>query len=284
VLHVALCRPQGDHESGRDLPIAQALRDEFSEFALPWGQRRRGLGRSLIGRWPRRFVPVRRAPVVPRRVSPTRKGVTMRLAARNIPTSLATAAYILHSGVEKWHGGPEQAAGVHGMAWHPACTPSRRSSSQKTFLTMLAAAEIAIGSGATTADRAEQVGRRSVDGVLWRTADDVLANSPAPRATQRLAHPYRDRSQQGRMDARHRPRPARRLAESQLIASRPRISVGRLKAGLLLVVIQHEVEVAAVHPGSGSAAHQMGRWSRARRARRPVTAALRSFPEQGKLS
>ena len=35
---------------------------------------------------------------------------------RNVPTRLAAGAFILHSGIEKWSGGPEQAAGIHGMA------------------------------------------------------------------------------------------------------------------------------------------------------------------------
>lgn len=33
---------------------------------------------------------------------------------RNIPTRLATGAFVLHSGLERWSGGPEQAQGVHG--------------------------------------------------------------------------------------------------------------------------------------------------------------------------
>jgi uncharacterized membrane protein YphA (DoxX/SURF4 family) len=68
----------------------------------------------------------------------------MRLAARNIPTRLATGAYILHSGVEKWQGSPEQAAGVHGMA--SGAYPFLKKFKPETFLKMLAAAEIATGS------------------------------------------------------------------------------------------------------------------------------------------
>ena len=33
-----------------------------------------------------------------------------------LPERLATGAYILHSGLEKWNGSPEQAIGIHGMA------------------------------------------------------------------------------------------------------------------------------------------------------------------------
>lgn len=35
---------------------------------------------------------------------------------RNVPMRLATGAFILNSGIEKWSGGREQAEAVHGMA------------------------------------------------------------------------------------------------------------------------------------------------------------------------
>ena len=31
----------------------------------------------------------------------------LRLSARHLPTRLATGAYVLHAGMEKWHGNPE---------------------------------------------------------------------------------------------------------------------------------------------------------------------------------
>jgi hypothetical protein len=34
----------------------------------------------------------------------------------HLPQRLATGAFILHSGIEKWKAGPEMAAGMHGMA------------------------------------------------------------------------------------------------------------------------------------------------------------------------
>lgn len=40
----------------------------------------------------------------------------MPLSLRNIPTRAATGAYILHSGLQRWKGGEEQAKGVHAMA------------------------------------------------------------------------------------------------------------------------------------------------------------------------
>lgn len=67
----------------------------------------------------------------------------MRLAARNVPTRLATGAYILHTGLEKWHGTEEQARGLHGMA--SGAYPFLRKIPPTTFLKALAAAEISIG-------------------------------------------------------------------------------------------------------------------------------------------
>jgi uncharacterized membrane protein YphA (DoxX/SURF4 family) len=65
----------------------------------------------------------------------------MRL--RNLPTRLATGAYIFHSGWEKWHGNEEQATGVHGMASgaFPVFKPMRATD----FLKMLSVGEMALG-------------------------------------------------------------------------------------------------------------------------------------------
>ena len=62
---------------------------------------------------------------------------------RNVPTRLVTGGYILHSGIEKWKGGPEQAAGVHQMA--AGAFPEVEQVSPPTFLKALAAAEMAVG-------------------------------------------------------------------------------------------------------------------------------------------
>lgn len=69
----------------------------------------------------------------------------MRLhpSARAVPARLATGAYILHSGLEKWHGPEEQAHGVHGMA--AGAFPFLRSIPPKQFLKLLAVGEIATG-------------------------------------------------------------------------------------------------------------------------------------------
>jgi uncharacterized membrane protein YphA (DoxX/SURF4 family) len=62
---------------------------------------------------------------------------------RNVPTRLATGAFILHSGLGKWTGGPEQAAGVHGMA--AGAIPPLSSVQPPVFLKLLSASEVVIG-------------------------------------------------------------------------------------------------------------------------------------------
>jgi uncharacterized membrane protein YphA (DoxX/SURF4 family) len=67
----------------------------------------------------------------------------LRLRARDIPTRLATGAYILHAGWDKWHGGEEQANGVHGMA--AGAFPLLKGIPPTAFLKALAGAELATG-------------------------------------------------------------------------------------------------------------------------------------------
>jgi uncharacterized membrane protein YphA (DoxX/SURF4 family) len=67
----------------------------------------------------------------------------MRLAVRDVPLRVATGAYILHSGIEKWNGGEEHAAAIHGMA--AGAYPFLSKVPSGRFLKALAAAEIAIG-------------------------------------------------------------------------------------------------------------------------------------------
>jgi uncharacterized membrane protein YphA (DoxX/SURF4 family) len=62
---------------------------------------------------------------------------------RNVPTRLATGAYVAHSGWEKWHGSEEQAAGVHGMA--SGAFPVFTSMKSTDFLKMLSVGELAVG-------------------------------------------------------------------------------------------------------------------------------------------
>jgi uncharacterized membrane protein YphA (DoxX/SURF4 family) len=66
-----------------------------------------------------------------------------RFTSRDLPIRLATGAYILHSGVEKWHGDSDRAAAIHGVA--ARAFPSLGRMPAPTFLRMLAAAELATG-------------------------------------------------------------------------------------------------------------------------------------------
>jgi uncharacterized membrane protein YphA (DoxX/SURF4 family) len=62
---------------------------------------------------------------------------------RNMPTRLATGAYILHTGWEKWHGNEEQAKGIHGVA--AGAFPMFTTVKAIDFLKMLSMGEIAVG-------------------------------------------------------------------------------------------------------------------------------------------
>ncbi len=67
----------------------------------------------------------------------------MGMAFRNLPTRVATGAYVLHSGWEKWHGGDEQAQGLHARA--SEAFPFLADVPPPKFLRALALAEIGIG-------------------------------------------------------------------------------------------------------------------------------------------
>ena len=62
---------------------------------------------------------------------------------RNIPTRLATGAFIAHSGWEKWHANDDVAAGVHGMA--SGAYPFLSSVKAPDFLKALSVGEMAVG-------------------------------------------------------------------------------------------------------------------------------------------
>jgi hypothetical protein len=66
-----------------------------------------------------------------------------RLLPRDLPTRLATGAYILHTGREKWSGNEEQAKAIHDMA--SGAFPFLKDIPPKRFLKALAAAEIGLG-------------------------------------------------------------------------------------------------------------------------------------------
>jgi uncharacterized membrane protein YphA (DoxX/SURF4 family) len=68
----------------------------------------------------------------------------LSLKSRHLPTRVATGAFILHSGLEKWKGDDERAAGIHGMAC--GAYPFLQDIPPKRFLRLLSASEIAVGS------------------------------------------------------------------------------------------------------------------------------------------
>lgn len=65
------------------------------------------------------------------------------LSVRDIPGRVATGAYILHAGLEKWSGDAQRAEGVHRAA--SAAFPVLEPIDPPTFLRLLSAAEIATG-------------------------------------------------------------------------------------------------------------------------------------------
>lgn len=67
----------------------------------------------------------------------------VRLNLSHLPTRLAAGAFILNSGLGKWSGDEQTAAGVHGMA--AGTYPVLKSVPAPTFLKLLAGTEIGLG-------------------------------------------------------------------------------------------------------------------------------------------
>jgi uncharacterized membrane protein YphA (DoxX/SURF4 family) len=67
----------------------------------------------------------------------------IRFLPRDLPGRVATGAFILHAGLQKWNGPPAQAEGVHAMA--SGAFPVLRSIPPKSFLKALAAGEVLTG-------------------------------------------------------------------------------------------------------------------------------------------
>jgi uncharacterized membrane protein YphA (DoxX/SURF4 family) len=72
----------------------------------------------------------------------------LRLPLRDVPTRIATGAYIAHAGWDKWHGSEQLATGVHGMA--SGAFPFLRGIPPTAFLKALAAGELATGAALLT--------------------------------------------------------------------------------------------------------------------------------------
>ena len=66
------------------------------------------------------------------------------LKARDIPGRVAAGGYILHAGLEKWHGDQARAEALHRMASN--AFPFLKGIPPERFLRALAAGEIAVGS------------------------------------------------------------------------------------------------------------------------------------------
>jgi uncharacterized membrane protein YphA (DoxX/SURF4 family) len=66
-----------------------------------------------------------------------------RFSCRSGPERVATGAFILHSGLDKWKGSSELAEGVHGMA--SGAFPFLKSFPPERFLKVLAAGEVVTG-------------------------------------------------------------------------------------------------------------------------------------------
>ena len=64
------------------------------------------------------------------------------------PARVATGVYILHSGLEKWHGDEQRAAGLHGFA--SGAYPMLRNVPPRKFMRMLSVAEITVGAALLT--------------------------------------------------------------------------------------------------------------------------------------
>ncbi|MFB9830925.1 hypothetical protein ACFFNX_01810 [Actinoallomurus acaciae] len=65
------------------------------------------------------------------------------MRARTVPGRVTTGAYLLHSGLEHWNGGEEQASGLHTMASN--AFPFLKSVPPRRFQRLLSAVEIATG-------------------------------------------------------------------------------------------------------------------------------------------
>ena len=65
------------------------------------------------------------------------------LKARDVPGRVATGAYILHTGLEKWKGDEARAKALHSMAAN--AFPVLKYVPPKQFLKLLAGSEIALG-------------------------------------------------------------------------------------------------------------------------------------------
>jgi uncharacterized membrane protein YphA (DoxX/SURF4 family) len=74
--------------------------------------------------------------------------MNLQIQARDLPERIATGAYILHAGLEKWPANDTRAGAVHGMA--AGAFPVLKHLPPPRFLRLLAAGEIAVGTALLT--------------------------------------------------------------------------------------------------------------------------------------
>jgi hypothetical protein len=70
--------------------------------------------------------------------------VGLPIKARDLPGRIAAGGYILHAGLDKWHGDAARAEAMHRMA--ASAFPVLKNIPPDRFLRILAAGEIAVGS------------------------------------------------------------------------------------------------------------------------------------------
>ena len=124
---------------------------------------------------------------------------------RNVPLRLATGAYILHTGWEKWHGDEARAAGVHGMASN--AFPVFNAMKATDFLKTLSVGEMALGAALLTPFVPPALAGAALTGFSGALVTMYLRTDGMHRPGQRLADGPGHRAVEGRLDARHRPGP-----------------------------------------------------------------------------
>ncbi len=136
--------------------------------------------------------------------------VIFRVKARDLPGRIATGAYILHAGLEKWHAEEARAKGVHQAA--SGAFPFLERVPPERFIKLLAAGEIAIGSALLAPVVPSVLAGAALTGFSGSLVTMYLRTPAMHKPGSVLADPGRHRGQQGRLDARHRPGPDGRLA------------------------------------------------------------------------
>ena len=127
------------------------------------------------------------------------------LKPRNLPTRIATGAYILHTGLEKWHGDEQRAIAIHGMA--AGAYPIFKGMPPTRFLRLLAAAEIAVGTALLLPFVSNARAGAALTGFSGGLVVMYLRTPALHKPGSYWPTPGRHWRQQGCLDARDRPRP-----------------------------------------------------------------------------